>query len=284
MNRVAKGTTTVMVLLALSACGGQSGGDGPEAGAARTPTASADASAAAPPATEVAAEAALHDISEKTPGYVVGISYPPGVNKYPVLARELGAYAEQLRAELLKAVDGHGNDQPRVPCELSLAFDLLTETPRVVTVAARGSSYTGGAHGQPLVARFVWLPQQERMLTADALLDSPAGWKVVSDHVREKLLEQSLLRADADDMTPEQQQAQVRELSQMIDAGTSPEPENFSELEPVLDAGNHVIAMRFVFQPYQVGPYSDGIRTVDVPAAVLLPYVAADYRELFAQP
>jgi len=37
-----------------------------------------------------------------------------------------------------------------------------------------------------------------------------------------------------------------------------------------------------VFAPYQVGPYSDGTQTVEVPADVLLPFVAPEYRTLFS--
>jgi len=40
-------------------------------------------------------------------------------------------------------------------------------------------------------------------------------------------------------------------------------------------------ALRFVFPPYQVGPYADGTQTVDIPADVLLPKVAPAYRHLF---
>lgn len=40
--------------------------------------------------------------------------------------------------------------------------------------------------------------------------------------------------------------------------------------------------LRFVFAPYQVGPYSDGTQTVEVPASVLLLHVAPEYRGLFA--
>ena len=278
MNRVGQGTGVAMLLLALAGCGKQ------QAGAPDAAPAAPDAAAAPAPADEAPATAGLHDVIENDPRYVVGISYPPAVNKYPGLAQELGAYADQARAELLKAVGELGNDQPRAPYELSLAFDLLVETPQVVAVAAEGSSYTGGAHGQPLVARFVWLPRQERMLTAQALVDSPAGWKAISDYTGDKLLEQAMVRAQGEDMTPEEQQAQVRNLSKMIDEGTAPDAANFAQFQPVMDAAGHVAALRFVFPPYQVGPYSDGTRTVDVPAAVLLPHVAADYRELFAQP
>ena len=55
----------------------------------------------------------------------------------------------------------------------------------------------------------------------------------------------------------------------------------FSEFEPRLGADGRIVALRFVFPPYQVGPYADGTQTVDVPAEVLLPHVAPAYRGLF---
>lgn len=241
------------------------------------------------PAAEAPADAApaaveLHDVIETNARYVLGISYPPAANNYPGLAQALSDYAEHAKAELLKAVDELGNDKPTAPYELSLAFDMAVDTPRVVAVSAEGSSYTGGAHGQPLEARFVWLPEKAQLLTAQSLLDSPKGWQAVSDYTSDKLLEQATVRAQGEEMTPEEQQAQVRNLSKMIDEGTAPEAANFAQFQPVMDAAGRIAALRFVFPPYQVGPYSDGTQTVDVPAAVLLPYVAADYRELFAHP
>jgi len=38
-----------------------------------------------------------------------------------------------------------------------------------------------------------------------------------------------------------------------------------------------------VFPPYQVGPYSDGTQTVDVPASVRAPHVGTAYAGLFAR-
>ena len=68
----------------------------------------------------------------------------------------------------------------------------------------------------------------------------------------------------------------------MIDEGTEPDIDNFDQFEPVVGADGKLRALRFVFPPYQVGPYSDGTQTVEVPASVLLPHVAAEYRPLFA--
>ena len=110
--------------------------------------------AAAPPAAPAPLE--LKDVIEQSPSYVLGITFPPALNHYPGLAEAVGRYAQTARGELMEAVGGLGNDRPRAPYELSLQFEMLLERPELVAVAADGSRYTGGAHGKPLVARFVW--------------------------------------------------------------------------------------------------------------------------------
>ncbi|HBN53886.1 MAG TPA: hypothetical protein DD456_07605 [Stenotrophomonas sp.] len=277
MNRLGQGAcAAALVALALAGCRKDD---------AQAPVAATDqAPAVETPVDGAPAAVELQDVIQTNARYVLGISYPPAVNRYPGLAQVLSDYAGHAKAELLKAVDELGNDTPTAPYELSLAFDMEVDTPKVVAVSAEGSSYTGGAHGQPLVARFVWLPEKEQLLTAQALIDSPKGWQAVSDYTSDTLLAQAMARAQGEDMTPEEQQAQVRNLSKMIDEGTAPEAANFAQFQPVMDAAGRIAALRFVFPPYQVGPYSDGTQTVDVPAAVLLPHVAADYRELFAHP
>ena len=75
---------------------------------------------------------------------------------------------------------------------------------------------------------------------------------------------------------------QFKNATDMIEQGTEPKPENFANFEPVLGPDGKIAALRFVFPPYQVGPYSDGTQTVEVPAAVLLPHIAPAERGLFA--
>lgn len=237
---------------------------------------------AATPADAAPAEA-LKDVIETNERYVIGISYPPSANKYPGLARLMGDYAAAARAELMEAVAAFGNDKPTAPYELSLNFEQVLDTPQIVAVAADGSSYTGGAHGSPLIARFVWLPQQDKALTAAELVQSPAGWQAISDYVREQLHAAVVVRADEDELPPADRAALIKNSARMIDEGTKPVAENFSQFVPVLDAGGRIAALRFVFPPYQVGPYSDGTQTVDVPAPVLLPHLSPEYAGLFAR-
>ncbi len=224
----------------------------------------------------------LDDVIETNSRYIIGISYPPAAARYPGLARELVAYAEAARAELLQSLESLGNDSPTAPYELSLSFELPVDSARIVAATADGSRYTGGAHGEPLVARFVWLPQSEEMLRAERLVPDAEGWQVVGEYIAGHLRQDVAQRARSEGLDETGQREMVREASRMIEEGTAAEAANFSQFQPLLGADGRVSAIRFVFPPYQVGPYSDGTQTVDVPAAVLLPYVAPEYRELFA--
>ncbi len=224
----------------------------------------------------------LQDVSERDPRYMIGISYPPIANQYPALAAELKQYADAARTDLLKAVAGLGTGKPIAPYELSLSFTQVASTPQLVAIAADGSSYTGGAHGNPLLARFVWLAKQNKLLTAAELIPDPKSWQGISDRVREQLHAALSQRVDADGLSPTDRAEVVKNASRMIDEGTGPEVANFTQFEPVLSADGHIAALRFVFAPYQVGPYSDGTQTVEVPADVLLAEIAPAYRHLFA--
>ena len=268
MFRIAR--LSCLLLLALPACQRDA------APVSTAPAASADAAAAA-----AVAAPPLQDVVERDPRYLVGISYPPVAKRYPGLAAALKAYADAARGELMQAVAGLGNRKPTAPYDLSLAFSELVVTPQLVAIAADGSSYTGGAHGNPLLARFVWLPQQDRQLTATELIPDPQAWRDIAGYVREQLLSALSQRVDADAPPPAERAQIVKNASQMIDEGTTPDPANFAQFEPVLGAGGKMVGLRFVFPPYQVGPYADGVQTVEVPAAVLLPKVAPGYRGLF---
>ena len=248
------------------------------------PPASVVTPATAPAATASSAPAdtvVLRDSIETTPGYIIGISYPQAAAKYPPLARALHDYAEASRARLMQAVDGLHGKKPEVPFDLSLPFAALVETPRVVAMGVDGSSYIGGAHGTPLVERFVWLPQMQQMLAAEQLIPQADNWAPVAAFVRDQLMTQLSQQLDEDEVPPDQRAARMRRGSALINAGTAPEVRNFSRFEPVMNADGSIRALRFVFPPYQVAPYVEGTQTVDVPAKVLLPLVAQVYRPLF---
>ncbi len=266
-----KPLSSCILLLALAACQR-------DPAPATTPAATLSDPVAMPAAP---APTVLQDVVEHDPRYIIGISYPQVANQHPGLAAELKRYADAARAELMQAVAGLGANKPSAPYDLSLAFSEIASTPQLVAVAADGSSYTGGAHGNPLIARFVWLPQQDKRLTAAELVPAAQGWRDISAHVREQLHAALSQRVDADELSPADRADVIKTAGKMIDEGTAPEPANFDQFEPVLSREGKLIALRFVFAPYQVGPYADGTQTVEVPADVLLPHIAPAYRGLF---
>lgn len=239
-----------------------------------------DAQAPVTPA-QASVDVPLEDVVETKPDYIVGISFPQSAAQHPALAQALKSYAEAARSELMQAVAGLQGQKPTAPYDLSLQFTGLVDTPNVVAVAADGSSYTGGAHGNPLVARFVWLPKTQQMLTAQALFTNASAWQVLSDVTREQLATLLSQRLDADELEGAERAEQLKNGSRMINDGTAPKAGNFAQFEPVMDVSGRIRALRFVFPPYQVGPYVDGTRTVDIPARILLPVIAPEYKALF---
>lgn len=265
---------SLLFLLALGAC--QREAAAPEA----TPVAPAPAPVAAPEP-ESPDQAELKDVIETTPQYIVGISYPATAREHPGLAAELKQYAEAARAELEQALPQRKSSPGAPLYDLTLSFTELHSGPDLIAIAADGSRFTGGAHGEPLIARWVWLPRENRRLTAAELVPSPRSWETIARNVREQLYTALSQRLDADGLAPEERANMLRTAGKMIDEGTRPDPRHFSTFEPVMTPAGKIAALRFVFPPYQVGPYSDGTQTVDVPAAVLLPHVAPKYRALF---
>ncbi|NJC43386.1 UNVERIFIED_ORG: hypothetical protein FHT06_000625 [Xanthomonas campestris] len=248
------------------------------------PAADAAAAAAAPPAEPVLVQSGpLEDVIEHTPAYMVGISYPRGLDAFPELTALIRSYAQAARTELMEAVSGLGNDKPAAPYELSLAFETVLQTPDLIVVSADGSRYTGGAHGEPLVARFVWLVKERRQLTAQALIPDPAGWERIGREVAVQLHNAASQRVEADRVPVEEQAEQLASADRMIAEGTAAQVDNFAQFVPVLNPAGQITALRFVFPPYQVGPYSDGTQTAEVAASTVLASVAPEYVHLFAR-
>lgn len=236
--------------------------------------------AVTPPPAAVAVE--LKDVIEQDPRFIVGVTYPPGMAKYPGLAEAMRAYTDKARATLNQALATTDAAKQVGPYDLTLTYNLLVDSPDLVAVSAGGAVFTGGEHGAPLVARFVWLPLQNRMLTASALVPDPKGWTAISDYVREQLHAELSQRIDSDDLPPAERAELIRSSGKMIDAGTKPTAEAFAMFEPVLaPEGGKLVALKFVFPPYQVGPYVDGERMIEVPTSVLRPHLSPEFAPMF---
>lgn len=222
----------------------------------------------------------LEDVVETAPTHIIGISYPKNLAGEPGLAAELQRYAERARASLAEAVARRSADAP--PYDLTLAFTTVYESPEVIAVAADGSTYTGGAASRPLAARFVWVRDEDRLLTAADLVPDGASWSRIAEDVRAQLRAAYAQRVGADGMPVEQRGAALREAGERIARGAVADAAHFATFEPVAGPDGRIGALRFVFPAAQLDTGLDGAHSVEIPAHALRPHVAPQYRDLFA--
>lgn len=247
----------------------------------REPPANAPASGAASPAA-APAPVVLQDQVEHTPTWLLGITYPKGVALPPGLARELKAYADTSRKRLVDAAAPHKAGDAGVPYDMSLEFRQITpQAHGLIAIAADGSLYSGGAQGDPLIRRFLWDVQGESLIRSGDLLNGDAGWTAISNSVRETLIGQIRSRMEDDKQAPEEIEKAIAKMQPIVESGTQPAASEFSEFEPMIDAQGKLVGLTFVFPPYQVAGYSDGIQRADVPVSVFQQYLNPKYRGLF---
>jgi len=217
----------------------------------------------------------LQDFSRKTVTQVE-FKYSPDINNHPALAQLL---AERTQEVVVEWIDE--NLPEDIPAFYEMHYELVAQTPHVVAVLGRGSAYTGGNHPNNMTESHIWLPEKQQWLTASMLISHPEGWQAVSDYAGEDLYQQ--YRSHFPNPS-KQEQAWLDDHRNWINRGVGPDAENFKYFYPVASGDGRIAALKFIFPPYQVGPWADGSWTVDVPASILYPHVADEYRDLFVTP
>jgi len=218
----------------------------------------------------------LQDFSRETTTRVE-FKYSPEINNHPALVERLAMHAQDIVEEWIDI-----NLPEKMPVAFHQAhYKLVAQTPHVVAVFGSGSEYRGGNHPQVFMESLVWLPEKQQWLTAPMLIIEPEGWQAVSAYVRDDLYRQA--RSHFPNPS-EQEQAWLNDQRDWINKGAGPDAENFEYFQPIVADDGRIAALKFVFPPYQVGSWADGIWEVDVPASVLLPHIAAEYRDVFVNP
>jgi len=206
----------------------------------------------------------LQDFSRKTVTQVE-FKYSPDINNHPALAQLLAERTQEVVDEWIDE-----NLREDIPAFYEMHYELVAQTPHVVAVLGSGSAYTGGAHPDNMTESHIWLPEKQQWLS----------WQAVSDYVREDLYQQYSSHFPN---PSEQEQAWLDDHRDWINRGTGPDAENFKYFHPVASGDGRIAALKFIFPPYQVGPWADGTWAVDVPASILYPHIADEYRDLFVK-
>ena len=161
------------------------------------------------------------------------------------------AQFEEFAAELMADLASMDPKTAPPPCtyEISIDYTLSSPSDRAVSILWEIWQYTGGAHGDlNLISNSYDIKTGFPLLLEDVFVDPALALVQFSSVARRELASRN---------TDEQS------LGDMYLAGTEPEEENFSVF--TLTPGG----VRVHFPPYQVGPWSAGVQSVDVSLADL---------------
>lgn len=268
-------TAVTGVAFALAGCGHSSA---PAAGG----TPGAGAASAAATAASVAATSRQPGVHLRTRRYRIDIDYPHLPTSDAVLAQALRQAGDAAQDKFRKALP----DPKQYPAmanrqfTLKLDFSIAARMPAFVSVRERGMADTGGAHPMPMDASFVYAAKSGKLVTLDDLFTDPVRARQNLAKVARRALDTRLLaKVPGGARTPAKARKEwIANMRGMIEQGTAPTAQNFSEFVVLAGAGDKASGLQLIFPPYQVAPYVYGSQTVEVPVDAFAELLKPQYR------
>ncbi|APZ41887.1 DUF3298 and DUF4163 domain-containing protein [Acidihalobacter ferrooxydans] len=203
-----------------------------------------------------------------TPLYRYAICYPALGTAGPALDPVLHVWAKRQLAAFLSTAS-QPRPQPWV-YELLIDMRIVAKGDGFVSVLASGYRFTGGAHGMPFLASFNLIDGHLVTQPGQLFANAAQARAVLSTQARSVFAK----RAAGGDT------AWCFKDKKWLRAGTAPTPQNYA-IATLTARDGQATGLRLYFPPYQVAPYACGTQTVDVPARVLYPLLAAADRAPF---
>lgn len=214
----------------------------------------------------------------ETPALAFRYSYPAAAARIPALAALLDSEREALRRDALRAAeadrrDAAGSDRPFHQHDAIVAWSVVTETPRFLSLSAELYAFTGGAHGSPGFDALLWDKQAGARLKPEAVFATPAA------------LQAAVGAPFCDAIDRERAQRRGAPVVRSSDGY------GFNDCPPVSDATlilgstnrRAINRIGLLVGPYVAGPYAEGTYEVTLPVTpALRGAVKPAYRDAFA--
>lgn len=180
-------------------------------------------------------------ITQRGDRYRINISYPR--LGHAVADAELSIWAREQATAFTESVQMLPAPMP-LPYELSISYETVNASSKVVSVVFYISASMGGAHPELGLATFVYSAKDGRRLSyADLFANQDGMLRTFSEICRDTLAAQLGDRAE----------------DEMLKAGTTQDIANFDLFVPTSSG------LRIYFPPYQAAPYSEGYLNVVIP-------------------
>lgn len=215
------------------------------------------------------------EVKDTSAALTFSYSYPAAAAGIPALARYLDGERAQLRRSATRSAeedqrDAAGSDRPFHRHEASVAWQVVTETPRFLSLSAEMYAFTGGAHGLPNSAALLWDKAAGERLETTAVFRSPAA------------LQQAIGSAFCRGIDAERAR---RRGGQGTGGTLFNDCPKVDEATVILGSNDRRAVNRIglLVGPYVAGPYAEGNYEVTLPVTrAVLDAVKPAYRDPFA--
>lgn len=233
-----------------------------------TPTATATATATSSPS-------GARSVVEETDDFQFEYSYPAEAGNIPELAALLDARLTRERAGLVRASadarqEARDSGFPFNAYSTGVAWAVVADTPRFLSLSASITSYSGGAHGNMGFDTLVWDKDTNRALDPAEFFTSPAA------------LEEAIGTQLCDLL---QRERAVRRGQEPTGEGTFEDCVPLANTTLLLGSTSRRAFNRLgvLIGPYVAGPYAEGSYEFTIPVdAEVLETVREEYRPAFA--
>lgn len=219
------------------------------------------------------------ETEEETADFDFAYSYPPQAAAIPALAAWFDADRARARAQVAKEAaafraESSKDGFPFRKYDSTVAWSVVAETPRLLSLSAETYDYTGGAHGSPGFGALVWDKAAGRRIKPTALFRSEAA-------LQEALGAAFCTRLDEE---------RAKRRGAPVDRGSGDTFDNCPKVsEATLILGSRgrkaIDRVGLLVGPYVAGPYAEGSYDLSFPVTpALLNAVKPEYRDAFAAP
>ena len=210
-------------------------------------------------------------IEEKTDKTNIKVTYPYQVVEYPEILEYLKKNVEKIKKDngfedqdIELGLSGH-------PWSMNIDMSKYVSGENVASILGYVFSFTGGAHPNHNYFSVNFDKKTQELISLEDLFDNTeAALKEISSYAVSNILMQKSDKLNE----------KIAE-DEWVTEGAGPELKNYSVLLFIPNKDNKIKGLKFIFPPYQVGPYVEGEYEVDVPSGVFYKYLNNKYKDMF---
>jgi len=210
-------------------------------------------------------------LEEKTDKTNIKVTYPYQILEYPKIHNFLKKNVETIKKDngfedqdIELGMSGH-------PWSLNIDMNNYISDTNVVSILGYVFSFTGGAHPNHSYFSVNFVKNTQEMINLEDLFDN---METALDEISKFVISNILMQKS------ERLNEKITE-DEWVAEGAWPEIKNYSIFVFVPDKENSIEGLKFIFPPYQIGPYVEGEYEVTVPTNIFYKNLKNQYKDIF---